>query len=72
VLAELGRSGWVPDDLAASLSALARFRNLLVHGYADVDDDRVLAILHSGVLDDLAAFREELARRAVSEPDQGP
>jgi hypothetical protein len=24
------------------------------------------------LLDDLAAFREELARRAVSEPDQGP
>ncbi|MGI8875034.1 MAG: hypothetical protein ACR2KP_12040 [Egibacteraceae bacterium] len=43
-----------------------------MHGYADVDDDRVLAILHSDALEDLAAFREELARRAVSEPDQGP
>ncbi|MGI8875035.1 MAG: hypothetical protein ACR2KP_12045 [Egibacteraceae bacterium] len=28
VFAELGRSGWVPDDLAASLGALATFRNL--------------------------------------------
>jgi uncharacterized protein YutE (UPF0331/DUF86 family) len=71
VFAELGRSGWVPEDLAAPLGSLARFRNLLVHGYADVDDDRVVAILHSAALGDLAAFRKELARRALQEPAPG-
>lgn len=36
---------------------MARFRNLLVHNYADVDDDRVVEILHTslGDLGDYAA-----------------
>ena len=41
----------------------ARFRNLLVHGYAKVDDTRVVEILRNRV-DDLAAFRTALARAA--------
>lgn len=57
----LRRGGWLPGELAAALAAMARFRNLLVHGYADVDDDRVIEILHGGALDDLARFRQELA-----------
>jgi hypothetical protein len=45
VFEELGRSGYLSEELAASLVSLARFRNLLEHGYADVDDDRVVEIL---------------------------
>ena len=60
VFEELGRAGWIPDDLATSLASLARFRNLLVHGYADVDDDRVVQILTGEHLRDLARFRSEL------------
>ena len=57
---ELGRAGYLFQDLAASLASLARFRNLLVHGYADVDDDRVVEILTGEHLRDLARFRVEL------------
>jgi uncharacterized protein YutE (UPF0331/DUF86 family) len=60
VFEELGRAGWIPVDLAMSLVPLARFRNLLVHGYAEVDDDRVVEILAGEHLQDLARFRAEL------------
>ncbi len=60
VFEELGRAGWIPDDLASSLVPLARFRNLLVHGYADIDDDRVVEILAGEHLRDLARFRAVL------------
>jgi uncharacterized protein YutE (UPF0331/DUF86 family) len=46
------------------LAAMARFRNLLVHGYADVDDERVVATLQGDRLDDLTSFRQQLAARA--------
>jgi uncharacterized protein YutE (UPF0331/DUF86 family) len=51
-------------ELAAVLHAAAadaRFRNLLVHGYAEIDDTRVVDILQERV-DDPAAFRSALAR----------
>jgi uncharacterized protein YutE (UPF0331/DUF86 family) len=56
----LGAAGWLPTDLAETFGDIARFRNLLVHGYADVDDERVLQIL-GGRLDDLATFRQHIA-----------
>ncbi|TVR36964.1 MAG: DUF86 domain-containing protein [Nitriliruptor sp.] len=56
----LGDTGWLSTDLAETFGDIARFRNLLVHGYADVDDDRVLQIL-SDRLDDLTAFRQHIA-----------
>lgn len=49
------------------MAAMARFRNLLMHGYADVDDDRVAEILATR-LGDLSEFRRELAARAESLP----
>jgi uncharacterized protein YutE (UPF0331/DUF86 family) len=51
--------------IAADLRDTARFRNLLVHGYARTDDARVVEILGERV-DDLAAFRTALARAAGS------
>lgn len=56
----LGDAGWLPTDLAETFGDIARFRNLLVHGYADVDDERVLQILDDR-LDDLSAFRQHVA-----------
>lgn len=67
VFTELGEHGWLGADLARSLTALARFRNLLVHGYARIDDDRVLEILHSDAIGDLARFREQVTGRALVE-----
>lgn len=61
VFAQLDDAGYLASDLAGRLAAMARFRNLLVHGYADVDDDRVVEILHGEALDDLSRFRHELS-----------
>lgn len=57
----LAALGMIPDELGATLTRMARFRNLLVHQYADVDFDRVVGILATG-LPDLEAF--DLAVRA--------
>ena len=57
----LGESGHLDADLVEHLQDMARFRNLLVHGYAVVDDARVVEILKTQ-LDDLDEFRRSLAR----------
>lgn len=62
VFEELRQGGWLADELAASMVAVARFRNLLVHGYAEVDDDRVVTTLHAN-LGDLARFRQAIASK---------
>jgi uncharacterized protein YutE (UPF0331/DUF86 family) len=54
------------ERLAGRLMAMARFRNVLVHVYADVDEARVLAILR-GSLDDLDAFVSVLRRRFAAD-----
>lgn len=57
----LARPGIISADLAARLRDMAGFRNILVHGYQDVD----LAIVEDAVqhgLDDLVAFVEALRR----------
>lgn len=38
----LARAELLPDDLAATLAGAVGFRNVLVHGYAEVDDRLVL------------------------------
>lgn len=45
----------LPRDLADRLMAMARFRNVLVHLYADVDEERVLRVLRES-LDDPDSF----------------
>ena len=50
----LGLRGVLARDLADSLVRAVGFRNVLVHEYAEVDDERVLAQL--GRLDELRAF----------------
>jgi uncharacterized protein YutE (UPF0331/DUF86 family) len=62
--AVLGEAGFVDRDLVPALQEMARFRNLLVHGYLRVDDRRVVEILRTR-LSDLDAFRTEVARRAL-------
>ena len=53
--ATLGELRIVDADLAGRLAALARLRNLLVHGYARVDDRRLHRLLEEG-LGDLETF----------------
>jgi len=63
VFSVLAEAALLDSRAAADLRDTARFRNLLVHGYAKVDDTRVVEILRDRV-DDLAAFRIALARAA--------
>lgn len=51
----LSEHGVLSDELAGRLAAMARFRNLLVHVYAEIDDYRVHRFL-AEELGDLEAF----------------
>lgn len=55
----LGREGLVASELADSLHAMAGFRNVLVHGYAEVDLEVVQDILDNH-LEDLLGFAEQV------------
>ena len=62
----LGEEGVVPQELLPSLLDMARFRNLIVHDYARIDDAKVYAILKKrlGDLDEYArAIVAYLGRR---------
>jgi uncharacterized protein YutE (UPF0331/DUF86 family) len=51
----LARSGWIATDLADALGRMAGFRNILVHGYAEVDPGIVRDVVENR-LGDLEAF----------------
>lgn len=55
----LGDAGLLSPDLSQNLQRVARFRNVLVHVYWDMDESRVHAILQSS-LDHLRAFVTEM------------
>ncbi len=62
----LERGGWIDPELAATMQRITGFRNVLVHGYDDVD----LAIVQDAVehrLDDLLAFVAVVRRRLPQE-----
>jgi uncharacterized protein YutE (UPF0331/DUF86 family) len=58
----LARHRVISPELGDSLARAVGFRNVLVHGYAEVDDARVLAQLDR--LDELAQFVRAVARLA--------
>lgn len=58
----LGETGMIPAELSERLQQMARFRNVLVHRYWDVDYSRVYDILQSR-LDDLREFVQEIGKR---------
>jgi uncharacterized protein YutE (UPF0331/DUF86 family) len=58
----LARHAWISTELAAKLEDMAGFRNVLVHGYADVDLDVVEDVVRNR-LDDLLAFVEAIRPR---------
>ncbi|MGC9400545.1 MAG: type VII toxin-antitoxin system HepT family RNase toxin [Anaerolineae bacterium] len=51
----LGNGGVLPPDLSRNLQRMARFRNMLVHVYWEIDYEQVYVILQEH-LDDLRAF----------------
>jgi uncharacterized protein YutE (UPF0331/DUF86 family) len=60
----LGDDGFIPQEDVPALRTMAGLRNVLVHGYADVVDDKVVDVLE-GHLDDLTRFSREIARSAL-------
>ena len=56
-------------ELAARLAALARLRNLLVHGYVRVNDAQIHDLLKSG-LSDLDAYLAAVDREAADSPPE--
>lgn len=54
----LARHEVVSRELGSSMAQAVRFRNVLVHGYAEVDDRRVVAYLDG--LDDVGSFVDRL------------
>jgi uncharacterized protein YutE (UPF0331/DUF86 family) len=56
---KLGELGVVPTSFAERLRGLAGFRDVLVHGYLDVDLDQVARLLRSR-LDDFVAFAQHV------------
>jgi uncharacterized protein YutE (UPF0331/DUF86 family) len=58
----LERHGWIASELAERLTAMAGFRNILVHGYQAVNLDILRDIL-AHHLDDLLAFSAALRNR---------
>lgn len=55
----LARHGVLTEETGRRLAMAVGFRNVLVHQYAEVDDDRVVAALDE--LADLRAFTQELS-----------
>lgn len=64
----LGRRQILPAELAGRMAQAVAFRNLLVHEYAEVDDDRVLSYLDQ--IDDLDAFVAVIEELAIRKPDE--
>ena len=58
----LARAQWIPDELSRPLRAAAGLRNVLVHGYANVDKGIVRDVL-ANHLDDLLQFVAAIRRR---------
>lgn len=64
----LGNEGLLPAGLADRLAEMARFRNLLVHRYAEVDNERIYQILHER-LTDVEEFLREVSKIPAKEND---
>jgi uncharacterized protein YutE (UPF0331/DUF86 family) len=61
----LAEEGVLDAALAGRMVALAGARNLIVHLYAEVDDDRLARAVRDGGLDDLSAFAVAIAALAA-------
>jgi uncharacterized protein YutE (UPF0331/DUF86 family) len=58
----LMEAGWISAEISSSLQDAARFRNLLVHQYDEIDDGRVIEIVRTRT-GDLTAYCRVLAER---------
>lgn len=63
----LREEGVLGDRLAQRLEDMARFRNLLVHRYGEIDDERVLEIIQHN-LGDIVEFEKQIQRFVDEQP----
>lgn len=63
----LGAHGVIDRALADRLATAPGFRNVLVHDYATVDDDRVLA--HLDRIDDFVQFADQISAWVAGQSD---
>jgi len=61
----------LPADLLPTLLEMSRFRNLIVHDYARIDDARVYGILRKRI-GDFDAFAEVIRAYLVGDEDPEP
>jgi uncharacterized protein YutE (UPF0331/DUF86 family) len=66
----LAKNGWITPDLAIRLRRMAGFRNILVHGYAEVDPNVVRDVLenHLGDLEDFVVAVRARMSESTSSP----
>ena len=64
----LFRNGWISEELGEVLRQVVGFRNILVHGYSDVDLDIVRKIVESD-LGDLLDFAGAIRSRLLEASD---
>jgi len=70
VIAVLGENDVIPGALLPNLIAMARFRNMIVHDYARIDDQIVLDIVKRR-LGDFDAFAQAIVRYVEASEDPG-
>lgn len=56
--------GLISEHLAARLAEMVKFRNLLVHRYGIIDNNKVYDIITAGNLNDLTDFLAEVGKLA--------
>ena len=67
LFAVLARDGWLDVDLARRLALMAGFRNVVVHGYLEVDLSIVKDVL-ANHLGDLDLFVAAIRARVAAQP----
>lgn len=65
----LGRAEILPPLLVKRLEKMAGFRNILIHEYEEVDENRVYQAVHQDI-DDLVAFARAVYETLVTETSQ--
>lgn len=66
VFAILGREGIIPSDLAQRMVGMVGFRNILVHGYLEINPQ----VVHRNLteeLDDFEQFAQQIVTRFLPE-----
>lgn len=65
----LGDLGVLPPDFAARIADMAKFRNVLVHLYVEVDTTRVYQIIQSDLVD-FQVFARHVSTWLLDQSDQ--